>query len=140
MWFLFCFVPVRKMSLGFCPRFFLPGDGIGYCSSANAGLHFLDVVALGHSGKEHIGDLGVGIGRHYENAGGDRGLSGHGALSQQGWYFVAGREMPGTRVFDKSPAGTLVSGILLSWHWGLFAGAVAGSMADLLPFPRDDDL
>jgi len=66
---------------------------------------------------------------------------------------LAGRRMPGPRVFGKSPGGTaafiavswavvgaLVATGVVEYHWGFMAGAVAAGLAELAPLPIDDNL
>lgn len=66
---------------------------------------------------------------------------------------LVGRRAPGMRFFGKSPVGTLAMvlvalGIAVALpaagvgdrHWGLYAGAVAAGLAELLPLPLDDNL
>ena len=66
---------------------------------------------------------------------------------------LVGSRMGGFRVFGKSPMGTLafvavaigVAGILsaanvVSFHWGLVAGAAIAALIELTPSPLDDNL
>lgn len=66
---------------------------------------------------------------------------------------LVGRRAPGIRFFGKSPLGTLamvlvcvgIAAVLSSAgvvdrHWGLFVGAVAAGLAELLPVPVDDNV
>ncbi len=66
---------------------------------------------------------------------------------------LVGRRAPGIRFFGKSPLGTLamvlvglgIAGVLMAAgvadrHWGLYVGAVAAGLAELLPLPLDDNL
>ena len=66
---------------------------------------------------------------------------------------LVGRRAPGIRLFGKSPVGTLamvlvglgIAGVLTAAgvadrHWGLFVGAVAAGLAELLPLPLDDNI
>lgn len=66
---------------------------------------------------------------------------------------LAGKRAPGIRFFGKSPLGTLaivvvalgIAGVLsgagvADRHCGLYVGAVAAGLAELLPLPLDDNL
>jgi glycerol-3-phosphate acyltransferase PlsY len=66
---------------------------------------------------------------------------------------LVGRRMAGPRIFGKSPLGTvafvgvsglviaaLVSGGVITYHWGLAAGAVVAGLVELAPLPLDDNL
>ena len=66
---------------------------------------------------------------------------------------LVGRRAPGIRFFGKSPVGTLamvlvaigIAAVLSAAgvsdrHWGLYLGAVAAGLAELLPLPLDDNL
>ncbi len=66
---------------------------------------------------------------------------------------LVGRRAPGIRFFGKSPVGTLamvlvgmgIAGVLsgagvADRHWGLFVGAVAAGVVELLPVPLDDNV
>ena len=66
---------------------------------------------------------------------------------------LVGRRAPGVRFFGKSPLGTIAMVIValgIAWvlssagvadrHWGLYVGAVAAGLAEILPLPLDDNL
>ena len=66
---------------------------------------------------------------------------------------LVGRRLPGPRLGNKSPGGTLafilvgfaVVGVLIAtdaadYHWGLWIGAVAAGLVELLSPPPDDNL
>ena len=66
---------------------------------------------------------------------------------------LAGRRMPGPRVWGKSPGGTaafvivalavvavLVGSNAIDYHWGLWLGALIAGLVELASVPPDDNL